>query len=76
MPCLITLLTPEGLKPVPYQADSLVEAARFEPHDGIYTITNTYQTFKVLKLDAHLDRLETSAPCVFGSPFRTTSRTG
>lgn len=61
MPCLITLLTPEGLKPVPYQADSLVEAARFEPHDGIYTITNTYQTFKVLKLDAHLDRLENSA---------------
>ncbi len=61
MPCLIKLLTPDGLKPAAYHADSLADAARFEPHDGVYTITNTYQTFKVLKLDAHLDRLENSA---------------
>jgi len=60
-PCRINLLTPDGLKPVDYQADSLAEAARFEPRDGVYTITNTYNTFQVLKLDAHLDRLENSA---------------
>ena len=61
MPTLIKLLTPDGLQPVPYQADTLAEAARYEPHDGVYTITNTYETSKVLKLNAHLDRLENSA---------------
>ena len=61
MPCLIRLLTSEGLKPVDYRADSLGDAARHEPYDGVYTITNTYNTFQVLKLDAHLDRLENSA---------------
>jgi branched-chain amino acid aminotransferase len=60
-PCRINLLTPSGLQPVAYQADSLADAARFEPHDGVYTITNTYHTFQALKLDAHLDRLENSA---------------
>ena len=60
-PCRINLLTPDGLQPVEYQADSLADAAHFEPHDGVYTITNTYHTFQVLKLDAHLDRLESSA---------------
>src|SRR4051794_24588176 len=59
--CVIRLLTPDGLKPIHYQANSLADAARYEPRDGVYTITNTYQTFKVLKLDAHLDRLENSA---------------
>ena len=61
MPTLIKLLTPNGLQPVPYQAETLAEAARYEPHDGVYTITNTYETSKVLKLNAHLDRLENSA---------------
>jgi branched-chain amino acid aminotransferase len=61
MPTLIKRLTPNGLQSVAYQADSLLEAARFEPHDGVYTITNTYQTYKTLKLNAHLDRLEQSA---------------
>jgi branched-chain amino acid aminotransferase len=60
-PCLIKTLTPDGLQPVSYSADSLDEAAKFEPHDGVYTITNTHDTFKVLKLNAHLDRLEDSA---------------
>jgi len=60
-PCLIKRLTPAGLQPVDYHAESLAEAARFEPHDGVYTITNTYHTFQVLKLDSHLDRLENSA---------------
>lgn len=60
-PALIRVLTPDGLQTVDYSARSLAEAAQYEPHDGVYTITNTYQTFKVLKLDAHLDRLEDSA---------------
>jgi branched-chain amino acid aminotransferase len=60
-PALIRLLTPDGLQAVDYSADSLAEAAKHEPHEGVYTITNTYETFKVLKLDAHLDRLEDSA---------------
>jgi branched-chain amino acid aminotransferase len=34
---------------------------KFEPHDGVYTVTNTYNTFQVLKFDAHLTRLEDSA---------------
>ncbi|NWG18666.1 MAG: aminotransferase class IV [Chloroflexi bacterium] len=60
-PCLVRLLTPDGLQPVSYTADSLADAARYEPDDGVYTITNTYHTFQVLKFDAHLDRLEESA---------------
>lgn len=61
MPCWIRRLTPEGLQEVAYQADSLDEAAQHEPRDGVYTVTNTYQRYKVLKWDAHLDRLEDSA---------------
>ncbi|HLV35533.1 MAG TPA: aminotransferase class IV [Spirillospora sp.] len=53
-------LTPQGLRDVNYTADSLRDAAQYEP-DGIYTVTNTYNTFQTLKLDAHLDRLEDSA---------------
>lgn len=60
-PALIRRLTPDGLQAVDYSAGSLAEAAQYEPHDGVYTITNTYQNFKVLKFDAHLDRLEDSA---------------
>lgn len=61
MPTLIKFLTPDGLQSVAYQAESLADAARYEPHDGVYTVTNTYHTFQVLKFDAHLDRLENSA---------------
>jgi branched-chain amino acid aminotransferase len=60
MNAYIRILTPSGLQPVDYSATSLAEAAHDEP-DGIYTITNTYDTFKILKLDAHLDRMEDSA---------------
>lgn len=60
-PCLIRMLTPDGLQPVDYSADSLAEAARHETQDGVYTVTNTYNTFQVLKFDAHLNRLEDSA---------------
>ncbi|MDX1995329.1 MAG: aminotransferase class IV [bacterium] len=61
MPTLIRRLTPNGLEPVDYEADSLNDAARFEPDDGVYTVTNTFETTKVLKLNAHLDRMEDSA---------------
>jgi branched-chain amino acid aminotransferase len=61
MPCLIRLLTPDGLHPAPYSADSLADAEKHEPHDGVYTITNTFRATQVLKLDAHLDRMENSA---------------
>lgn len=61
MPSLIKLLTLNGLEAASFVADSLADAARFEPHDGVYTITNTYNTTQVLKFDAHLDRLEDSA---------------
>lgn len=61
MPALIRLLTRDGLLPAPYTADSLADAAAHEPHDGVYTVTNTYQRTKVLRLTAHLDRMEDSA---------------
>jgi branched-chain amino acid aminotransferase len=60
-PSLIKTLTPAGLENVAYTANSLADAVAFEPHDGVYTVTNTYNTFQVLKFDAHLDRLEDSA---------------
>lgn len=60
-PCFIRLLTPQGLVPVEYTAESLAEAARFEPANGVYTVANTLNTFQTLKLDAHLDRMEDSA---------------
>ena len=40
-PAYIRELTPQGLQPVPYTADSLQDASQYEP-DGIYTVTNTY----------------------------------
>jgi branched-chain amino acid aminotransferase len=59
-PCTIGILTPDALEPAPYTAASLADALTHEP-DGIYTITNTYQRTKVLRLGAHLDRMEDSA---------------
>ena len=61
MPCYIRRLTPQGLEVVGYSAESLADATQYEPIDGIYTVTNTYNTFQVLKFDAHLNRLEDSA---------------
>lgn len=62
MTTYIRVLHPDGsLHPVDYQADNLAAAAKFEPHDGVYTVTNTYNTTQVLKMNAHLDRLEDSA---------------
>lgn len=62
MTAYIRVLYPDGsLHPADYQAESLTAAADFEPHDGVYTVTNTYNTTQVLKMTAHLDRLEDSA---------------
>jgi branched-chain amino acid aminotransferase len=58
--CTIKILTPDGLRDAGYTVDSLADAVQFEP-EGIYTITNTYNTTQVLKLDSHLDRMEDSA---------------
>ncbi len=61
MPAQVRILTPDGVQTAGYSAESLADAARYEPHDGIYTVTNTIERTKALKLDAHLDRLEDSA---------------
>jgi branched-chain amino acid aminotransferase len=61
MPCTIRVLTPEGVLPGSYHADSLADAIRMEPQDGVYTVANTFNTTQTLKLDAHLSRLEDSA---------------
>lgn len=42
-------------------AKSLVEAARFEPEIGIYTVDRTYPGERVLCMERHFDRLESSA---------------
>lgn len=68
MPCAIKHLTPHGLAEVDYQAGSLNDAVRYEPDNGVYTVANTFNTFQVLKFDAHLDRLEDSARRA-GIPF-------
>jgi branched-chain amino acid aminotransferase len=61
MPTLIKRLTKSGLVPVDYSANSLNEAAAFEPNDGIYTVANTFNRYDTLKLNAHFDRMEDSA---------------
>jgi branched-chain amino acid aminotransferase len=58
---MINILTPDGLQPAAYTADSLADAVQYEPHNGVYTLANTFDGGKVLKLDAHLNRLEDSA---------------
>ncbi|MCA9913325.1 MAG: aminotransferase class IV family protein [Anaerolineae bacterium] len=61
MPALVKILTPDGLQTVNYHAESLADAARYEPDDGIYTVSSTTDTYYTLKLDAHFDRMEDSA---------------
>lgn len=60
MPCLIRILTSTDVAPAHWHANSLAGAAAYEP-DGVYTVANSFRTTKVLKFDAHLDRLEDSA---------------
>lgn len=61
MPALIKILSPDGLEEVDYSAESLADAAQYEPEDGIYTVANTFNTYDTLKLQAHFDRMEDSA---------------
>lgn len=61
MACMVRVLKDGDLHPADYSADSLADAARHEPQDGVYTVSNTYNTFQTLKLDDHLDRLHDSA---------------
>ncbi len=61
MPALVKRLTPAGLADVNYIAENLRDAARHEPCDGVYTVSNTYNSTQTLLLGAHLDRLEDSA---------------
>lgn len=60
-PCFIRKLENGSLHPVDYTAESLADAAMYEPANGVYTVTNTTNRFQTLKLNAHLDRLEDSA---------------
>lgn len=69
MTTVIRKLTADGLQPVDYTAASLTGAAQYEPADGVYTITNTYNVTQVLKFDAHLNRMEDSARRV-GMPLK------
>ena len=61
MPAIVKRLTAAGLLDVDYAAESLDEAAEFEPRHGVYTVSNTCNRTRTLLLDAHLDRLEDSA---------------
>ncbi len=61
MPAIIRRLTTSGLDSVDYSAGSLREAAKYEAGQGVYTVSNTYNSTQTLLLNAHLDRLEDSA---------------
>lgn len=61
MPALVKRLTPGGLADASYVAKNLRDAAQYEPVEGVYTVSNTYNSTQTLLLDAHLDRLEDSA---------------
>jgi len=55
-------LTPKGLEPVDYTADSLQEAAAHEPAGGVYTVANTYRGgTQALFINQHFNRMERSA---------------
>lgn len=54
-------LDSEGSRSVPCPAQSLAESARYEPMNGVYTVDRTYPAERVLYLDRHFDRLESSA---------------
>lgn len=61
MPATVKRLTANGLTDVEFAAESLDEAADYEPRHGVYTVSNTTRKTQTLLLDAHLDRLEDSA---------------
>ncbi len=61
MPATIKRLTEIGLARVEYSAGSLLDAAKYEPRAGVYTVGKTYQRTKSLLFDEHVNRLEDSA---------------
>jgi len=65
MPCTLRRIPIAGSAnddfPVGYEADSLAEAARYEPDDGVYGVFATWHGHRVVCLSRHLDRLEDSA---------------
>jgi branched-subunit amino acid aminotransferase/4-amino-4-deoxychorismate lyase len=65
---LTYIMMPTGITKAPYAANSLAEAALFEP-DGVYTVARTFEGSKALLLDEHLNRLEQSA-ALEGIPLR------
>ncbi len=69
MPAIVKRLTAAGLRDVDFRATSLSDAEQYEPADGVYTVSNTYNQTQTLLLDAHLDRLEESAARA-GIPLR------
>lgn len=60
MPTTIGILTKDGLIDASYAAETLAEAAQYEP-EGIYTVASTFRQNYALLLDCHLDRMEESA---------------
>ncbi len=68
MPAIVKLLTERGLAAAPQRVNSLSEAARYEPREGVYTVANTFNQTQTLLLDAHLQRLEDSAARAGFSP--------
>src|SRR5258707_14888372 len=56
----IGIVTPQGMQPAPYGAESLAEAATKEPQ-GVYTLARTFRRNQAVLLNDHLDRLEQSA---------------
>jgi branched-chain amino acid aminotransferase len=61
MPALIRVFSAAGLHDASYEAESLADAAHHEPQAGVYTVANTFDSTKTLKLASHWDRLEQSA---------------
>jgi branched-subunit amino acid aminotransferase/4-amino-4-deoxychorismate lyase len=48
-------------RPAPFAAESLRDAAEYEPDDGVYAVFATWNGHRVVCLSRHLDRLEDSA---------------
>ncbi len=65
MPCTIRRVPLAGRDgrtlPVDYTANSLAEAAQYEPENGVYGVFATWNGHRVVCLSRHLDRLEDSA---------------
>jgi branched-chain amino acid aminotransferase len=61
MPTAIYFLTPTTLERAPFHAQSFNDIVTHESPNGVYTVSNTFNTTQVLKINEHFDRLEDSA---------------